>query len=77
MAEATQESSVFGLLSRLGMALSRRKFPPFYLKPLQVKFFEHVLKGLDVIAVLPTGFGKSLLFQCKMGLTGLHDSYGS
>jgi ATP-dependent DNA helicase RecQ len=58
-----EEFSVFGLLSRLGMALSRRKFPPFCLKPLQVKFFEHALKGLDVIAVLPTGFGKSLLFQ--------------
>ena len=45
------------------MALSHRKFPPFCLKPLQVKFFEHALKGLDVIAVLPTDFGKSLLFQ--------------
>ena len=58
-----EEFSVFGLLSRLGMALSRRKFPPFYLKPLQVKFFEHALRLLDVIAVFPTGFGKSLLFQ--------------
>ena len=58
-----KEFSVFGLLNRLGVALSRRKFPPFCLKPLQVKFFEHALKGLDEIAVLPTGFGKSLLFQ--------------
>ena len=58
-----EEFSVFGMLSWLGMALSHRKFPLFCLKPLQVKFFEHTLKGLDVIAVLPTGFAKSLLFQ--------------
>ncbi|KAJ7308645.1 hypothetical protein OS493_040389 [Desmophyllum pertusum] len=60
MAETRQKLSV---LSRLGMALNRRNFPSFCLKPLQVKCFEYVLKGLDVIAVLPTGFGKSLLFQ--------------
>ena len=35
------------------------------LKPLQVKRFEYFLKGKDVVAVtvLPTVFGKSLLFQ--------------
>lgn len=63
MASATQNLSAFGVLSRLGTALNRCKFPSFCLKPLQVKCFESLLKGLDVIAVLPTGFGKSLLFQ--------------
>ena len=35
------------------------------LKPLQVKRFEYLLKGEDfvTVTVLPTGFGKSLLFQ--------------
>ena len=27
------------------------------------KMFEYLLKGKDIVAVLPTGFGKSLLFQ--------------
>ncbi len=63
MAQVGHKFSAFNLLSRLGVALNCRKFPPFCLKPLQVKFFEYVLKGQDVIAVLPTGFGKSLLFQ--------------
>ena len=31
--------------------------------PFQVKCFEYLLKGKDTVAVLPTGFGKSLLFQ--------------
>ena len=35
----------------------------FCLKPLQVKCFEYLLKGKYVVAVLPTGFGKSMLFQ--------------
>ena len=35
------------------------------LKPLQVKCFEYLLKGKDivVVTVLPTGFGKFLLFH--------------
>ena len=51
------------VLKRLGSALNRCSFPSFCLKPLQVKCFEHLLKGQGVVAVLPTGFGKSLLFQ--------------
>ena len=46
------------VLSRLGSAFNRS-----CLKALQVKCFEYILKGKDVVAVLPTGFGKSLLFQ--------------
>ena len=60
MAERTHKLFV---LSWLGLALNRLKFPSFCLKLLQVKCFEHVFNCHDVIAVLPTGFGKSLLFQ--------------
>ena len=60
MAESREKLSV---LSQLGLALNRYNFPSFCLKPLQVKCFEYLLKGQDVVAVLPTGFGKSLLFQ--------------
>ena len=31
--------------------------------PLHVKSFEYILKGHDVAAILPTGFGKFLLFR--------------
>ena len=31
--------------------------------PKQIECFKYLLKGFDVIAVLPTGFGKSILFQ--------------
>ena len=55
--------SAISVLSRLGSAFNRCNFPSFCLKPLQVKCFECLLKGQDIIAVLPTGFGKSLLFQ--------------
>lgn len=60
MAESRDNLSV---ISRLGIALNRCNFPSFCLKPLQAKCFEYLLKGYDIIAVLPTGFGKSLLFQ--------------
>ena len=49
------------VLSRVGNAFNRCNFPSFYLKPLQVKCFEYLLKDKDIVAVLPTGFGKSLL----------------
>ena len=55
--------SAISVLSRLGSAFNRCNFPSFCLKPLQVKYFECLLKGQDIIAVLPIGFGKSLLFQ--------------
>lgn len=35
----------------------------FTLKPEQEKVMRHLLNGRDVMAVLPTGFGKSLIFQ--------------
>ena len=48
---------------RLNLALSNCDFPSFYFKPKQIECFEYLLEGSDVIAVLPTGFGKSILFQ--------------
>ena len=42
------------VLKRLGSALNRCRFPSFCLKPLKVKCFEYLLKGQDVVAVLPT-----------------------
>ena len=47
--------------SQLGSAFNRCNFLSFSLKPLQVKCFEYLLTGKDIVAVLSTGFGKSLL----------------
>ena len=46
-----------------------------------MRCLEYLLKGKDIVAVLPTAFSKSLLSRrtmilCKMGLTSLHDFYG-
>jgi len=50
-----KNTKTLSVLSRLGYAFNR------CIKPLQVKCFEYLLKGKDIVAVLPTGFGKSLL----------------
>ena len=49
--------------SRIDVALNNAGIPDIILKPEQVKCFEYILQGYDVIAVLPTGFWKSLLYQ--------------
>ena len=51
------------VLRRVKTALDNGQFPHFNVKPLQVKCLEYILKGQDVLAVLPTGFGKSLMFD--------------
>ena len=38
-------------------------FPSFCLKPKQVQCFEYLLQGFDVLSILLTSFGKSLVFQ--------------
>ena len=53
------------VLSQLGSAFNRCNFLSFCLKPLQAKCFEYLLKDKDIVAVLPTGFGKSLLLMCE------------
>ena len=34
-----------------------------FLKPLQLKCLDYVYRGFDLVAVLPTGYGKSMIFQ--------------
>ena len=51
------------VIRQIGIALNTAKFPPLNLKPLQTKCLEYILKGKNVIGVLPTGFGKSLIFH--------------
>ena len=53
-------------LHRVENALTKVGLSDIILKPQQVQCFEYLLEGYDVIAVLPTGFGKSLLFQSGM-----------
>ena len=60
MAERPEFLSV---LRRVGFSLSDGNFPSLNLKPLQVKCFETILRGQDVIGVLPTGSDKSMLFH--------------
>ena len=54
---------VVDTFKQLHLAFARNNLHSFCLKPKQVQCFEYMLRGFDVITVLPTGFGKSLLFQ--------------
>jgi len=45
------------------IAVTFRRF--VFKKPIQVKCFEYLLKGKDIVVVLPTGFGKSRLLMCE------------
>ena len=49
-------SDTFGVLRRLGIALNSGNFPSFGLKPLQVKCFDYILKGYDVVAAVGSCF---------------------
>ena len=69
-------SEVLSKLNETGIAFS--------LKKEQESAMCYLFNGKDVMAVLPTVSGKSLIFQLfvsvkslKMRLTSLHDSYGS
>ena len=52
-------SEFLSVLGGVGFSLSNGNFPSPSFKPLQVKCFEPILKGQDVIGVLPTGSGKN------------------
>ena len=51
------------VLRRVQFALNQGNFPDLIFKPAQIKCLEFLLNGHDVIGVLPTGFGKSMLFH--------------
>ena len=51
------------VLKQLHVASADNNFPSFCLKPKQVQCFEYLLRGFDVFSILPTGFGKSIVFQ--------------
>ena len=51
------------LFKRIQLSLEKNQVTGFFLKPKQVACFDYLLQGVDVLAVLPTGFGKSLLFH--------------
>lgn len=58
-------------MTHLLKAVCRAYSPTLLLKPLQLDVLEHVINGQDVIANLPTGYGKSLIFHL---LPGEYDS---
>jgi superfamily II DNA helicase RecQ len=52
------------ILNRIHIALHNAGMANRILnKPQQIQCFDYICNGYDVIAVLPTGFGKSVLFQ--------------
>ena len=54
---------VVRLFSRIQSAMDQYNFGGMMLKPKQVQCWEHLVNGRDVIGVLPTGYGKSLIYQ--------------
>lgn len=54
---------VVNLFSRIQTSLECNNVAGFFLKPKQVACWESLLNGHDVLAVLPTGYGKSLIYQ--------------
>jgi ATP-dependent DNA helicase RecQ len=51
------------ILVRLSNVVDLYNLKEHCFKPQQVKCWEHLFLGKDVIGVLPTGFGKSIIFQ--------------
>jgi superfamily II DNA helicase RecQ len=56
-------NEVLPVFKNLQNALDRSDFDAFCFKPQQIQCWKHLLDGKDVIAILPTGFGKSAVFQ--------------
>ena len=69
--------SVLFTFKQIHFALGQTNFPDFIkigLKPLQVRCWDNLLQKRDVMAVLPTGYGKSLVFQLLPHVMPLKDS---
>ena len=52
-----------GFFKRLQLSLAKTQLQGFILKPKQISCLNYIYRGFDVVAVLPTGFGKSLIYQ--------------
>ena len=63
MAVTSSEPKFSSVFRRVRFSINNSNYPSLNLKPLQMKCFEYMLKGQDVIGVLPTVFGKSMLFH--------------
>ena len=56
MAVSSSKPKFLSVLRRVEFSLNNGNFPSLNLKPLQMKCFEYMLEGQDVIGVLPTGW---------------------
>ena len=56
-------ADVAGVFRSIEIALEASALHGIVLRPKQVECIDHVLHGDDVLAILPTGYGKSLVFQ--------------
>ena len=66
---------IHDVFKRIQNAWERNNFPDMNLKPKQVKCLEVIAKNnKDLIAVLPTGYGKSLVFQVLPDFLSSNDS---
>lgn len=54
---------ILTLFKRLQIALHQGGLENVYLKPKQIICLESLFLHIDVVAVLPTGYGKSMIFQ--------------
>ena len=55
--------SFVATIKSIQTSLEKTNLPAMCLKPMQVKCWHNAINGMDVMAVLPTGYGKSLIFQ--------------
>ena len=60
---ADQDRKYLNVFERIQYTLTKTTFPDFTFKPKQIQVFDKLLQQNDMIAVLPTGYGKSILFQ--------------
>ena len=49
--------------SSLHVAITQSSYSNVNLRPKQVKCLEAIYRGRDVVAILPTGYGKSMIFH--------------
>ena len=54
--------NVVNIFQRVQFAMEKFNFPSFIFKPFQIHCLENILLR-DVVAMLPTGYGKSLIYQ--------------